>query len=1053
MKKKTLLKTMLLLCALVVGTSSVWAETEFEFNLNELYQNGTKVTAKTVISESNGTLSFTDENENFTILLTRKSGNQPGFYTSSGYFRFYSNDTFKLTAAEGITMTKIVITANGTSFSLSSQDGLNTSTKTWTGSASEVTFTGTGTNKWDKITITYTTSGGGTPIPTLSVSPASIDFGEKAVNGSYQETFTVTYDNLTEDLTVSVGSGLTGVSVSPTTISIDGDGTEEITVTYAPNAEGSISGDITISNTADGLSKTVSVEGSASVMKDYQLYEAALTEGDYIIYYNGYAMENTISSERLGYASVTPTNDVISTSNSAIVWHIAPSGDYWTIYNESVQEYAASTGVKNKAQLLDDGTDDKSLWTVTGSETFEFVNKQNTTNGVNANLRNNGTYGFACYAESTGGALSLYKLVSNDPTITVSTSSLAVPNYVAGTTEPEYEILTVNGSNLTADITLSLDENSNFEMSTDLETWSSSLTLIQSDGSVTDEEVAVRMKAGLAKGEYEGSITLSSTGATDATVSLSGTVTSQLYAIEQYRLPETANGTITFSPESPIEEGSEVTLTATPAAGYDFTADSWVFYKQSGEEIVEDNSITVTNNKFTMPSYDIWVDATFTAKQTYAVTCNYDETKGLLEATPTAAYEGQKVTLNYAAEDGYELKSIVITKTSDGLDTNITPTSLGNDKYTFTMPGYAVTATATFTLPSATITFGSAQGSTNINSASVTGNDSKGNTWTVTTEGTTSFNPYGGYAQVGSSNNPATSITFTTTLPAKSNITAFEAKFGGFNNTAGDITLKVNDVTVGTGSLSGASDATVTQLNSSDADGKVLTVTVTNISKGVKCYYISYSYETLTTATSFTISSACTDGSKYYGTFSSERAFVVPEGLTVSEIGVENDALQVSDYTTGEVVPANTGVMVSSTTAGKKTVTYSSEEGTPKLGDNNCLRPSGDAGITADAMAAANANCLFYRLTMHDGTAIGFWWGAEDGDPFSVAGSKAYLAVPQAKARFAGFSLFGGEATGVKELKNSRIEGLKSVYNLNGQRVMKPTKGLYIKDGKKMFIK
>ena len=179
MKQNFLLKTMLLLCVLVGGVSNVWAE-EFEFSLNELYQNGTKVTAKKVISTKGETLSFTDKDENFTILLTRNSGNQPGFYTSSGYFRFYSSDTFKLSAADGITITKIVVTSNGSSFSLSSLDGLDTSKKTWTGEATEVTFTGAGTNKWDKITITYSTGGGSSELAdndlALTNAPVALNF-------------------------------------------------------------------------------------------------------------------------------------------------------------------------------------------------------------------------------------------------------------------------------------------------------------------------------------------------------------------------------------------------------------------------------------------------------------------------------------------------------------------------------------------------------------------------------------------------------------------------------------------------------------------------------------------------------------------------------------------------------------------------------------------------------------------------------------------------------------------------------------------------------------
>ena len=142
-----------------------------------------------------------------------------------------------------------------------------------------------------------------------------------------------------------------------------------------------------------------------------------------------------------------------------------------------------------------------------------------------------------------------------------------------------------------------------------------------------------------------------------------------------------------------------------------------------------------------------------------------------------------------------------------------------------------------------TINFGSASGSLNINSTSVNGKDSKSNTWTVTTAGTTSFSPNADYAQVGSSKKPATSITFTTTLPSEQTITAMSAKFGGFSGTAGTVTLKVGDNKIGKGSLNAATDVIV-ESNDGTKSGTVLTVTVTGISKGVKCYYISYTYST-----------------------------------------------------------------------------------------------------------------------------------------------------------------------------------------------------------------
>ncbi len=132
---------------------------------------------------------------------------------------------------------------------------------------------------------------------------------------------------------------------------------------------------------------------------------------------------------------------------------------------------------------------------------------------------------------------------------------------------------------------------------------------------------------------------------------------------------------------------------------------------------------------------------------------------------------------------------------------------------------------------------------TKINAASVTGDDNLENTWTIITVGTTSYTPNKDYSQVGSGEKPATTITFTTTLSENYKIVAFSAKFGGFSNTEGAITLKVGDIEVGTGSLNGQTDVTIE--NSQEATGKTLTVAVTGIYRAVKCYSISYTYESI----------------------------------------------------------------------------------------------------------------------------------------------------------------------------------------------------------------
>lgn len=186
-------------------------------------------------------------------------------------------------------------------------------------------------------------------------------------------------------------------------------------------------------NNEDIYSDLVTINQAAYVAPPtgdtYTLYSGELVEGDYVIFYNGAAMKNTVANNRLSYEGVTPEDDVIVTEDATIVWHIAPSGGYWTIYNVAADAYAAGTGVNNRAQMLADGTDDKALWTVSGTATYEFVNKYNSEHSVNANLRNNGTYGFACYSTSTGGALTLYKSTGGVPYVATPTFSPAPGSY------------------------------------------------------------------------------------------------------------------------------------------------------------------------------------------------------------------------------------------------------------------------------------------------------------------------------------------------------------------------------------------------------------------------------------------------------------------------------------------------------------------------------------------------------------------------------------------------------------------------------------------------
>ena len=93
----------------------------------------------------------------------------------------------------------------------------------------------------------------------------------------------------------------------------------------------------------------------------------------------------------------------------------------------------------------------------------------------------------------------------------------------------------------------------------------------------------------------------------------------------------------------------------------------------------------------------------------------------------------------------------------------------------------------------------------------------------------------------------------------------------------------------------------------------------------------------------------------------------------------------------------------------------------------------GDPGANAYVLANKAHGVGFYK-----------WNGG------SLTSGKVYLQATTPAHEFIGFD---GETTGVQELKNSRIEEMKSFYDLMGRKVVQPTKGLYIVNGKKVIIK
>lgn len=179
--------------------------------------------------------------------------------------------------------------------------------------------------------------------------------------------------------------------------------------------------------------------------------------------------------------------------------------------------------------------------------------------------------------------------------------------------------------------------------------------------------------------------------------------TPTLYTIT---IAETENGTVETDVRE-AEEGATVTVTVTPNDG--FMVDEVSLTYGEGQKVEFDGEPTenegVLSATFTMPAGNVNVGFTF-KKVEYDITvagATPSEEPGayLVEggkiSISSDAYEGEEVTISLGPDEGYEVESVSVTKTSDGSE--VTPLTQDPDYQTnwiFIMPGEPVTVTAVF---------------------------------------------------------------------------------------------------------------------------------------------------------------------------------------------------------------------------------------------------------------------------------------------------------------------------------------------------------------------
>lgn len=192
-----------------------------------------------------------------------------------------------------------------------------------------------------------------------------------------------------------------------------------------------------------------------------------------------------------------------------------------------------------------------------------------------------------------------------------------------------------------------------------------------------------------------------------------------------------------------------------------------------------------------------------------------------------------------------------------------------------------------------------------------------------------------------------------------------------------------------------------------------------------------------------------------YGTYYTEDAFVMPEGVTGYTITSEDGkTLKFNgNYVAGKTVPAKTALLLKADEklAADKNFTYTIVNSDEVAPADNLLH-----GSVAEAMTNVEGAKAYYKLA-NPTEGLGFYYGAENGGAFTNGAHKAYLAVKtETLSQKRGFS-FDSMTTGINHVV-ANAEHAKStvIYDLNGRRVNSlnaAAKGVYIVNGKKVIVK
>ena len=175
---------------------------------------------------------------------------------------------------------------------------------------------------------------------------------------------------------------------------------------------------------------------------------------------------------------------------------------------------------------------------------------------------------------------------------------------------------------------------------------------------------------------------------------------------------------------------------------------------------------------------------------------------------------------------------------------------------------------------------------------------------------------------------------------------------------------------------------------------------------------------------------SATIGASGYATFSSDKAVRI-KGVEAYAAKVNGNVVTLTAVTE---VPANTAVILK---GDADTYNFPVIDNAAAIADNDLQVSDGNVagdGSTIYVLADGNNGVGFYLLKSGQ----------------KVPAGKAYLETGAGAPEFIGFA---GGTTGINDVTSKMADVRGEFFNIAGQRVAQPTKGLYIVNGKKVIIK